>query len=79
MPSGLRRRFWLESICGSVTGLLAVITLFWHDWIEAVFRTNPDNGDGSAEWLLVLILILVTVALAVGARREWRRAGPAAP
>jgi tetrahydromethanopterin S-methyltransferase subunit E len=79
MPSGLRRRFWLESICGSVTGMLAAITLFWHDWIEAVFRINPDNGDGSAEWLIVLILILVTVALAVGARREWRRAGLAAP
>ena len=79
MPSGLRRRFWLESICGSVTGMLAAITLFWHDWIQAVFRINPDNGDGSAEWLIVLILILVTVALAVGARREWRRAGLAAP
>jgi hypothetical protein len=79
MPSGLRRRSWLESVCGPVTGLLAAITLFWHDWIEAVFRTNPDSGDGSAEWLLVLILILVTVALAVGARREWRRAGLAAP
>ena len=79
MPSGLRRRFWLESICGSVTGMLAAITLFWHDWIEAVFRINPDNGDGSAEWLIVLILLLVTVALAVGARREWRRAGLAAP
>ena len=79
MPSGLRRRFWLESICGSVTGMLAAITLFWHDWIEAVFRINPDNGDGSAEWLIVLILILITVALAAGARREWRRAGLAAP
>ena len=79
MPSGLRRRFWLESVFGSVTGIVAVITLFWHDWIEAVFRINPDNGDGSAEWLIVLILILVTVALAVGARREWRRAGLAAP
>ena len=79
MPSGLRRRFWLESICGSVTGMLAAITLFWHDWIEAVFRINPDSGDGSAEWLIVLALILVTVALAVGARREWHRAVLAAP
>ena len=78
MPSGLRRRFWLESICGSVMGMLAAITLFWHDWIEAVFRINPDSSDGSAEWLIVLVLIPVTVALAVGARREWRRAGLAA-
>jgi hypothetical protein len=78
MPSGLRHRFWLESVCGSVTGVLAAITLFWHDWIEAVFRIDPDNGDGSAEWLIVLALILVTAVLAVGARREWRRAGLAA-
>ena len=79
MPSGLRRRFWLESICGSVTGLLTAITLVWHDWIEGVFRINPDSGGGSAEWLMVLVLLLVTVALAVGARREWHRAGLAAP
>jgi len=59
--------------------MLAVITLFWHDWIEAAFRVNPDSGGGSAEWLIVLVLLLVTVALAVGARREWRRAGLAAP
>jgi tetrahydromethanopterin S-methyltransferase subunit E len=78
MPSGLGRRFWLESICGSVTGIAAVITLFWHDWIEAVFRIQPDGGNGSAEWLIVVILLLVTAALAVGARREWRRAGLAA-
>jgi len=29
--------------------MLAAITLFWHDWIEAVFRINPDSGGGSAE------------------------------
>ena len=78
MPSGLRRRFWLESICGSVTGIVAVMTLFWHDWMEAVFKIDPDSGNGSAEWLIVLVLLLVTVALAMGAQREWRRAHLAA-
>lgn len=78
MPSGLRRRFWLESIFGSVTGIVAVITLFWRDWIEAVFRIDPDNGNGSAEWLTVLVLLLVTVTLALGARHEWRRSELAA-
>ena len=58
MQSGLRRRFWLETICGSVTGIVAVITLFWHDWIEAVFRSDPDSGNGSAEWLVVLVLLV---------------------
>jgi DMSO/TMAO reductase YedYZ heme-binding membrane subunit len=74
MPSGLRYRFWLESILSSITGVVAVVTVFWHDWIEAVFGVDPDKGNGSAEWLVVLILLILTVALAVGARLEWRRA-----
>jgi hypothetical protein len=78
MPSGLRHQFWLESIFGSVSGILAIITVFWHDWIEVVFGTDPDSGNGSAEWLAVLVLFLLTAALAVGARREWRRARLAA-
>jgi tetrahydromethanopterin S-methyltransferase subunit E len=78
MPSGLRHQFWLESISGSVTGIAAVITLFWHDWIEAVFGIDPDSGNGSAEWLIISVLLIVTVALAVGGRREWRRAELAA-
>jgi tetrahydromethanopterin S-methyltransferase subunit E len=78
MPSGLRHQFWLESISGSVTGIAAVITLFWHDWIEAVFGIDPDSGNGSAEWLIISVLLIVTVALAVGVRREWRRAELAA-
>ena len=78
MPSGLRHRFWLESISGSVSGILAIITVFWHDWIEVVFGTDPDSGNGSAEWLAVLVLFLLTAALTVAARREWRRARLAA-
>jgi undecaprenyl pyrophosphate phosphatase UppP len=74
MPRGLRRRFWLESILGSVTAIIAVVTLFWHDWIEAVFGVDPDQGNGSAEWLVVLTLLILTAALAIGARFEWRRA-----
>jgi undecaprenyl pyrophosphate phosphatase UppP len=74
MPSGLRYRFWLESAFATVTGVLAVVTIFWHDWIEAVFGVDPDKGNGSAEWLVVLILLVMTVALVVGARLEWRRA-----
>ncbi len=78
MPSGLRHRFWLESISGSVSGILAIITVFWHDWIEVVSGTDPDSGSGSAEWLAVLVLFLLTAALAMAARREWRRARLAA-
>ena len=59
---GLRVRFWIESILATVTGVLAVVTIFWHDWIETVFGVDPDHGNGSAEWLAVLALAVVTVA-----------------
>jgi hypothetical protein len=78
MQSGLRRRFWLESVLGSITGAVAVITLFWQDWIETVFGVDPDGGSGSAERLVVAILLTVTSVLAVSARLEWRRARLAA-
>lgn len=74
MPSGLRHRFWLESVLGSITGVVAIVTLFWHDWIETVFGVDPDKGNGSAEWLVVLTLLALTAVLVIGARLEWRRA-----
>ena len=74
MPSGLHYRFWLQAGLGSITGATAIITLFWRDWIEVVFGMDPDRGNGSAEWLVVLVLLFLTIALAVGARHEWRRA-----
>jgi hypothetical protein len=69
----LRHRFWLESILGLITGIMAVVTVFWHDWIEVIFRIDPDKGSGSGERLVVLLLLLVTAVLAVAARLEWRR------
>ena len=67
-------RVWLETGTAVFAGLLGILTVFWHDWIETVFGVDPDHGNGSAEWLVVLALAVVTVALAVGARHEWRRA-----
>ena len=74
MPHNLRHRFWLEAILGSITGVIAVVTLFWHDWIEAIFDMDPDKGNGSAEWMVVLALLVLTVMFAIAARIEWRRA-----
>jgi hypothetical protein len=73
MAHKLRYRFWLESIFGSITGIMTVVTLFWHDWIEVIFGVDPDKGSGSAEWLAVVLLLLVTGTLAVVTRIEWRR------
>jgi hypothetical protein len=74
MPHCLRSRFWVESLLVLVTGLSAAVTLFWHDWIEIVFRVDPDKGSGLAEWLIVAILTIVAVTLSISARFEWRRA-----
>ncbi len=72
----LRPRFWVEAVLAAVLGLLTVLTLVWHDWLEA-FGVDPDHHDGSVEWLIVAALAAVTVVLAVSARAEWRRAVPA--
>ena len=76
---GLRARFWIEVVMASVTGFVAILTLVWRDWIETVFGVDPDHGNGSLEWIVVVALAVVTVALVVGARVEWRRSARLAP
>ena len=74
MQPGLRSRFWIESILASATGILTIVTIFWRDWIEAVFGVDPDHGNGSAEWAAVAVLALAAALFAAGARIEWRHA-----
>jgi hypothetical protein len=74
MLHGLRHLFWLEIVLGLSTGALSVVTVFWHDWIEAVFGVDPDKGTGSSEWLVVIGLLIATAILVSGAGFEWRRA-----
>ncbi|MFJ7159979.1 ABC transporter permease [Streptomyces sp. NPDC101118] len=73
----LRRRFWIEVALGSLSALLFVVTLVWHDWIEILFDVDPDAGSGALEWVIVLVTALVAVLCALGARMEWRRTHPA--
>lgn len=72
----LRRRFWIEAALSSLTGLLFVVTLFWHDWLEA-FGVDPDHGNGTVEWFVVGALAVVSASSAVSARIEWNRAAAA--
>ena len=74
MKNALRWYFWLETSIAIVTGILFVITLVWHDWIEIIFNVDPDQGSGLLEWLIVGALLVVTISLFVLARYEWRRA-----
>jgi len=70
--------FWIESILAFITAFLAVLTLVWHDWIEAVFGFDPDNHSGSFEWELVAVCLVATALFSALARREWRKALSAA-
>ena len=74
MRNALRRRFWLETGIAIITGILFVITLTRNNWIEVVFRVDPDNNNGTFEWLIVGALLLVTITLFILASYEWRRA-----
>jgi hypothetical protein len=59
-------------------GILGVLTIFWHDWIEALTGQDPDHHNGSAEWIVVVGLLAVAVAMGFAARRHWKllTAGP---
>jgi hypothetical protein len=72
--TGVRRRFWYEVSLGTTSAVLLIITAAWPDWIEEVFGVDPDGGNGSLEWAIVIVLAACTVTLPLLARNEWRRA-----
>ena len=59
-------------------GVLAFLTLIVQDWIEVVFRVDPDAHSGTAEWLIVLLLGAGVVVSTLMAGYEWRRTSTAA-
>ncbi|MEA2312848.1 MAG: hypothetical protein QOE28_2816 [Solirubrobacteraceae bacterium] len=65
----------IESGLSAALGLLALITLVWHDWMEA-FGWDPDHGDGSAEWVAVAVLAVAAIATGLAARRQRQRLAP---
>jgi DMSO/TMAO reductase YedYZ heme-binding membrane subunit len=73
MKSTVRARFWLEAGLVSLCGFLAVLTVFWRDWIEALTGFDPDHHNGSFEWAIVAGLLLVSVLAGIVARGEWHR------
>jgi hypothetical protein len=73
MRRNLRLRFWVELGLASITGLLALITPIFPDWIELASGWDPDQHDGSVERLIVIGLFIVTAAVFTLAVVEWRR------
>jgi uncharacterized membrane protein len=73
MRSNFRPLFWIEIGLAAITGLLALITPIFPDWIEFVSGWDPDQHNGSVEWMIVVGLFLVTVVMVALAAIEWRR------
>jgi hypothetical protein len=63
---------------GLASTLFAILTLAWKDWVEIVFKVDPDHHSGSLEWTIVAIAVAVTVIALAAARFEWRKAATAA-
>lgn len=70
----VRARFWVETILAILAAGLFVLTLVSHDWIERIFHVEPDEGNGSLEWLITGGLVVVAVVLGAAALAEWRSA-----
>ena len=70
----LSARTRVDVVAAAVFGFLTLLTLVVPDWIEVVFKVEPDGGNGSLEWLIVAGMALVTLVCAVDARRTWTAA-----
>jgi undecaprenyl pyrophosphate phosphatase UppP len=71
-PSRLRAR--LEMAVASCAGILGILTIFWHDWIEALTGWDPDHHNGSVEWVIVVVLLAIAVGIGLLARRDLKLA-----
>jgi uncharacterized membrane protein len=78
MGRNFRRVFWVEIGLAAITGLLALITSIFPDWIEFVSGWDPDQHDGSVERMIVVGLFVVSIVMVALAAIEWRRTPAAA-
>lgn len=69
-PSKARVR--AETTIASCAGSLGILTIFWHDWIEALTGWDPDHHNGRFEWFIVVALLAVAATLSAAARRDWK-------
>jgi hypothetical protein len=69
----LTTRFWVEAGLAAFSAAVLLLTLVTREWIEIVFRFDPDHGNGSLEWLIVVVAMVATVTFSLLARVEWQR------
>lgn len=63
-----RLEFSLAGICAA----LAILTAFVPDWMEVIFKVDPDAGSGALEWMIVAAFGALAVFAAGLARRHYR-------
>jgi hypothetical protein len=66
-------RFWIEAGLAAVTACLFVLTLITREWIEAITGWDPDGGNGSLEWGLIVAFLAASLVFSGLARAEWKR------
>jgi hypothetical protein len=71
---GMRLRFWIELAVGGIALLVCLLTVISPEWIEGLFKVEPDGGSGELEWAIVGVLFSMALTLSLMARTEWRRA-----
>ena len=69
---------WVEVITAALALTLTVLAIWDRQWVEGLFGAEPDGGDGSLEWLLVVVPAVIACGCAYAARRTWVALAPAA-
>jgi hypothetical protein len=62
----------LEVTVALCAGILGILTIFWHDWIEALTGWDPDQHNGTVEWVVVTGLLAISVTMGLVAHRHWK-------
>ena len=62
----------IEVVLAAILGMATILTAVWPDWIEGLFGFDPDGGNGTTEWWIVVVLAVATIAVAALARRDLR-------
>jgi membrane-anchored protein YejM (alkaline phosphatase superfamily) len=70
--SQMRKRLGIEVALAAISLAIFVATLAWPEWIEMVFGVDPDQGDGSIEWLIMAVTAGLALVSILFARSDWR-------
>ena len=62
----------IEVVLAAILGTATILTAVWPAWIEGLFGFDPDGGNGTTEWWIVVVLAVTTIAVAALARRDLR-------